>query len=139
MPNCVFHATGENFAVDGFLAVVQAKPYQVFRRGESFGKKGRIREHSGFSLDVSDSDDELSQDVEDAIQFLKKNHALLSKLADWPGVTDRRLDFGCYCKGWFLQSEYLPPELLKLAGELNIGIELSLYEFDKGEANGSES
>ena len=29
-------------------------------------------------------------------------------------------DFWC-------QSEYLQPELLKLAGELNLGIEISLY------------
>lgn len=137
MPNCVFHATGENFAVDGFLAVVQIKPYQVFRRGEPHGRRGRIYESSGFSLDVSGAEEEVSEDVEDAIQFLQKNRDLLAKLADWPGVTDRRLDIACYCKGWFLQSEYLPPELLKLAGELNIGIEMSLYEFSK--ANGEET
>ena len=43
-----------------------------------------------------------------------------------------RLDFGYgRCPTAAVQCDYLPPELLALAGSLGIGIELSLYPADK--------
>jgi len=59
--------------------------------------------------------------------FLRKHQSELSRLASFPGVDDRHLDFGYHHRDAAVQCDYLPPELLALAGSLGIGIELSLY------------
>lgn len=127
MPGCLLHVSGEEFAVDEFLAASTFKPYRVHRRGEPKGKADHIHEDSGFSVDVSDVDGELDSEIEDAVRFLRFHESELTRLATFSGIQDRRLDFGYYRRNVFMQSEYLPAELLKLAGTLGISIELSLY------------
>lgn len=130
MPGCVLHARGEQFAVDAFLAESSLAPYQVHRRGEpiqSVTRPGRHYEDSGFSLDASAADGDLEAECAEVLQFLRTHASELARLAQFPGVNDIRLDFGYYRRKSFCQCDYLPPELLLLAGSLRIGIELSLY------------
>ncbi|HEY3857560.1 MAG TPA: hypothetical protein VGO67_24525 [Verrucomicrobiae bacterium] len=87
----------------------------------------KVCEDSGFSLDVSNIDGELSGQIKDAIVFLRKHQSEISRLVGFPGVDDRRLDFGYDNRNAFVQCDYLPPELLALTGSLGVGIELSLY------------
>jgi hypothetical protein len=128
MPGCVLHVNGGDFAVDQFLASASIKPYQVHHRGEPTRPAGKNYEHSGFRADVSAVDGELQTPIEDAILFLRRYETDLSRLAGMREVSDRRLDFGCFRREVAAQFEYLPPELLLLAGRLGIGIELSFYE-----------
>ena len=130
MPGCVLHASGEQFAVDAFLAESSLAPYKVYHRGDpirSVTRPGRQREESGLSLDASSADGDLEAECADVLQFLRTHASELARLAQFPGVTDIRLDFAYYRRKTFLQCDYLPPELLFLAGSLRIGIELSLY------------
>lgn len=133
MPGCVFHARGETFDADAFLAGSGLKPYQVWHKGEG-AKRGKplkripsIREDSGFSIEVSRADGDLSVECLDAIRFLRVHSAAMTRLASFPGAEDRRLDFGYYRRDCAVQFDYLPPELLALAGSAGVGIELSLY------------
>lgn len=130
MPGCVFHASGEQFAVDVFLAESTLAPYKIYRRGEPTrrtAQPGRQHEDSGFSLLASAADGDLAAEGSDALLFLRTHASELARLAQFPGVTDLRLDFAYYRRKTLLQCDYLPPELLFLAGSLRIGIELSLY------------
>lgn len=129
MPGCVLHVTGERFDVDQFLASSSLKPYRVHHRGEPTARRrsGELHDDSGFSVDVSEVDGDLSSEIQDAVAFLQRHEAELARVATIPEVTDRRLDFGYYRRDEFMQSEYLPPELLRLAGAHGIAIELSLY------------
>lgn len=127
MPGCIFHATGENFAVDAFLRGGGLRPYQVMRRGEPVRRTGRTYAHSGLKIEVSEVDGILAEQVGDAIRFLAGNEAELVRLRAFPGVGDLRLDFGYHARDVALPCEYLPPEFLLLAGRIGVGVELSLY------------
>lgn len=130
MPGCVLHASGEQFAVDTFLAESSLAPYRVYHRGEpirSVTRPGRHHEESGLSLLASSADGDLEAEGADVLQYLRTHASELARLAQFPGVTDIRLDFAYYRRKTFLQCDYLPPELIFLAGALRIGIELSLY------------
>ncbi len=126
--SCIFHVGGVDFDIDACLRECRFDPCGVYRKGETHGKRGRIRAHSGFDIDVSQADwDDLNGQVADAIRFLKANRAELRKLMDFPGIEGRTLDFPIWQRDIMLQRDYLPPELLRLAGELEIGIVISRY------------
>jgi hypothetical protein len=67
-----------------------------------------------------------AQQVLDAIEFLKANQVELEKLRHVQGVT-MCLDFGIADRDVVVQCDRFPPELLRLAGNLEIGIEISHY------------
>jgi hypothetical protein len=74
---------------------------------------------------------DLDADIEDVIGFLKSHGAELARLSVVPGIENMMLDFALQSLAGteqvFMHGEYLPPELLRLAGDLGIGIGLSLY------------
>src|SRR5579862_2165527 len=111
MPGCVLRVDGHNFLVDEFLADSSLKPYSVFRKGE-VGRRGALYSRSGFQVDVSKVYGELPGQVRDAIAFLHAHQVELARLAAYPGVDNRRLDFGYTRRDVAVQCDYLPPELL---------------------------
>jgi hypothetical protein len=126
---CVLRVQGEEFTVDDFLAGCVLPVYEVFRKGEERAHRTESRwSVSGFKSDVSNNSSELAEQVKDAIEFLQRYSSDLKRLASNPAVTDVRLDFGYDHKNMAVQSEYLPPRLLRLAADLGVGIELSLYD-----------
>jgi len=70
---------------------------------------------------------EFNLQVEEAIHFLKTFKEDLEMMVAYPGVEEARLDFGIALRDSFINSDYLPPEILALAGNLKIAIELSHY------------
>ncbi len=126
MPGCILRVTGASFEVDAFLASTSLSPYHVWRAGEA-GMRNHIHKESGFKVDVSAVDGELPGQIKDALAFLRRHQTDLAHLAHFPGVDDKRLDFGWARREVVVQSDYLPPELLFEAGMLGIGIEVSLY------------
>lgn len=142
--SCVLRVAGERLDPDTFLASSSLKPYAVHRRGEPLAPVGRRsqqrHEMSGFKCDVSDAAS-LKIQIQDAIAFLKLHHADLVKLANDGGVEVSQLDFGYQCRlgdGVAIQGECLPPEILSLAGQLKIGIALSLYPTSNYPADSEE-
>jgi hypothetical protein len=73
---------------------------------------------------------DVQSQVRDAIAFLRMNRDEIRRAVEFAGVDDARLDFGRFCRlsnDVVAQFDYFPPELLRLTGELGLGIEVSLY------------
>ena len=131
MPGCVLRVSGKVFDVDRFLKGSKLIPCAVFRKGEPRFSNARqtrkVNKYSGFNVDAAFSTPLLSKQVRHAVTFLKKYRQELMKLRRFSGVEDARLDFGILQRGTAAQFDYFPPELIRLAGELSIGIEISRY------------
>jgi hypothetical protein len=127
MPGCVLRATGDNFRVEKLLEASSLIPCNVFRKGER-KSSSRVWETSGITIAVSDSDgSDLASQISCAIEFLRDNRDELLRLRKFDGVEEMELDFGIYRQNSFLQSNLFPAELVAIAGDLQIGIELSIY------------
>lgn len=128
----VVRAYGTDFDVDGFLAACDLPICAVNRRGEArrpaSQPDGPRNQRSGVHISVSDADfDDFAGQVTEAIDFLRKNNVELQRLCGWGGVDDVTLDFGIERRDVALQCDYFPAELVRLAGLLGMGIELSQY------------
>ncbi len=126
MPGCISRVSAQDFDVDAFLSVTTFRPYRVDHQSQAYGRRGKVYQSSGFCVDVS-RHEELKQQIPDAIQFLKENHAELQRVNGTIPEEAMSLDFGHFARDVAAQFDYLPPELLLLAGRLKIGIALSLY------------
>ena len=72
--------------------------------------------------------DDVLQQIEDAISFLKSNQKELAKLLEFPGADTNYIDFAIEDRlDVGLQCDRFPPELLRLAGNLGIGIEIERW------------
>jgi hypothetical protein len=122
---------GRELDLDGLLSRCKLPPTSVFRKGEPVVKlqpEGRVHEESGANFTVSDGGfDEFEQQKEDAMQFLTEHQSSLEQMMAYQGVDRANLDFGIRWRDVLVQGDYFPPELLKLAGEIGLGIELSQY------------
>jgi hypothetical protein len=131
MPGCVLRVSGDQFHPGDYLAGSALAPCNVFVKGERRGRDS-FWDSSGFTVVVSDaSANDLRRQIFDAVEFLRVHRKELVGLATCVGVEDVRLDFGIARKNGFLQSSELPVELITIAGELRIGIEISIYGEDE--------
>lgn len=132
MAGCILHVDGENFDTHAFLSQTSLQPYDVYRAGDAVipgAKKERYFDKNGFKIDVSEADD-FDQQIEDTLVFLDKHREDLQLLVRLN--IDAQLDFGISRKNpddFPIQSDFLPPSLLILAGNLDIGICLTHYFF----------
>jgi hypothetical protein len=132
MPGCVLRVASADFQVDAFLRTSTLHPCDVYRRGEPRGQTGKFNDKTGMTVVVSDdSGDELARQVQDAVAFLEHNRDEIDRLHSYVESEGIILDFGIWSKDVFMQYNYLPPRLLRLAGELEVGIELSIYHRDE--------
>ena len=131
--SCILRVNGSELNLDDCLAGIDLTPEAKYIKGESrvsLVKSGQLNESSGFTLLASDND-EVSVQIGEALMFLRKNHPSLKTLSDRPDVESSTLDFAWYFpvgeNGAAAQFRKFPPELLRLCGDLNIGIEVSVY------------
>jgi hypothetical protein len=87
---------------------------------------------SGLSLEASSADfNQLDKLIEDTIEFLRANKEKLRHISVTKEVDFATLDFGIELRIDFkraaYQFEHFPSELLRLSGELGIGLDISLY------------
>ena len=132
--SCVLRARGANFAVDEFLSTSTLKPIVVARRGQPLYPKSRSRipDASGFYAVASEADfSKLQVQIEEAVQFLEHNRGELRRLVAFPGVDRVSLDFGIEERDIPAQKERFPPNLLRLAGDLGVWLEFTLYPQDQ--------
>jgi hypothetical protein len=135
MPGAVLHVVGEAFDPRPTLDGMSLHPYSEFRKGEKCfpdnPQSERRHQVGGLKCDVSSADGVLAEEVIDAIAFLERHYDDLARLGGVPEVESMYIDFGHNLRidgeAVVVQCDRLPPELLRLAGELGIGIELSLY------------
>jgi hypothetical protein len=128
--------SGSTFDARAFLQRSRIHAYEVWREGEPrrAGPKrlGLMHDSDGFKADVSTRAwTDLAGQVEDAIAFLEEYRGDLQVLIRTPGVARVWLDFPFAVPDTgeppFLQSVFLPPGLLSLAGGLGVAIEVSIY------------
>ena len=127
----LLRATGDEFDPESFLRESTLHPCNVFHKGSRRSEKS-VGETSGITVPTSGAEmDQFEKQVEDSLEFLRSNQAELSRLKSFEGVEELRLDFGVSRKDLFGQYQFLPPELVSLAGQLGLGLEVSIYGTDE--------
>ena len=131
---CIFHVRSSTHSFKAFLEDHPELPvYQQHEKGEVPKIRSEQGPHQdyGFSCEVSDRPwDSVAGQVVDMISFLEVYTPHLQALQDSHAVEDWRFDLPYECRldeQTHGQFDYLSPKLIRLAGALNIGIELSLY------------
>lgn len=131
--SCVLRVSSSNSDLTPFIAKSQLQIYESHRRGEmpTIGRKKRAHEDFGFKCNVSKREfNDLPGQIADALLFLQYHEEELRQLRAEYKIDDLRLDFACWLRigaARITQSDYFPPSLLSIAGNLDVGIELSLY------------
>ena len=133
---CIPRASGAEFDPDRFLEDSSFDLCKVYRRGEPRHPKtkpsGARYQTSGMNITVSDASwSELSAQIVDAERFFKTHNREIERLASSPGVSDLTLDFPVELRiggdNIVAQFESFPASLVRLAGALGVGLELSIY------------
>jgi hypothetical protein len=132
--SCVLRIGGKELDADALVEIVTLPAYRVDRKGEPRPLRTRgVFEESTIHIDVSDAGfADLSTQVADAIRFLGENADAIRAAVRFPGVEKATLDFAVESKDVAIDSNYLPPDLLLRAGDLGVGIEVSVYPRTKG-------
>lgn len=136
--SCILTFSGRNFDVDVFIDTTKLLPYRKSYKGQPKLKSkpnGEKLTHSSLSFEASKADfDNFKKQIADTIRFLKRNYNKLARVVLVKGIDHAVLDFGIDLridrKKVLLQSDTFPSELLKLAGDLGLDIELSIYPVD---------
>jgi hypothetical protein len=137
---CVLRAGGKKFDVDVFLKKTSLPVSRSYRRGElrvpqRDGGRQKNRD-SGLTISVSNASwNRLAAQISDAEQFLITYQKELVLLMRCPGIEYIVLDFPSYLRigkksrGSVIaqQSDLFPSFLVRAAGKLGIGLELSIY------------
>ena len=126
MGGCVLRAWGDDFQPESFLAGSSFESCNVFTKGAR-KSEGRTWDTSGLTVLVSDDSDNFKHQVNKAIEFLTSNRLELQRLKSSVGVKGLSLDFGMSGTDSSLQNHFFPPELISLAAEYALALEVSIY------------
>ena len=131
--SCILNILGENFDVDDFLLKTKLVPYKIFHKDSpryQTKPEGKKNTNSGCSIEISKAEfSDFDGQVKDVIDYLNKHNKDLQILSTTPEIQFATLNFGVdYDINKFVQSHYLPPELLKTVADLCISVELSIYQ-----------
>ncbi|WP_027360593.1 hypothetical protein [Desulforegula conservatrix] len=130
---CILHVTSNTDSFKEFIKSTSLPVLWSYEKGDDSSKGKRPpKDHYAFACDVSKKEwNNFSGQVSDSIAFLQNNFAELKKLIKLYRIDDIRLDFPVESQlirnELFSQCDFLPSELIKLAGQLNMGIEISQY------------
>jgi len=135
---CNLIITGKDFDIDSFLAKSKLRDFVKKYKGEPMFKskpESRKLERSRVGIETSKADfDDLDKQIKDTIRYLKKDKEKLCFIKETKGIELAVLDFGIALridgKKAGMQSDRFPSELLKLAGEIGLDIELSIYPIE---------
>jgi hypothetical protein len=135
--SAVLRAHGASFDVDQYLLKCTFPVCAVYHKGERKARKES--KQNGFNADMSNAGfDPLAKQVKDVIAFVRKHRKELRRLLRCPGVKVS-IDFGVAWRDVIVQSDYLPSELVRLAGELGLAIQVSHYPISDKEEAGKET
>lgn len=133
--SCILTIRGENLNIDAFLQESRLAPYKTFHRGDPqvqtkpYSKKLQF---SGCAIEVSCAGfHQLEDQIRDAISFLELHQDKLRRISEIKEVDEAVLDFGIELRideeRVVFQFDRFPNRLLKLAGDLGLDIEVSIY------------
>jgi hypothetical protein len=123
---------GVDLDIDGLLTTVIMKPLAVFQKGKprsEYVPQGKLCAHFGANFEISSADfSKLSEQVRDAVLFLKENREDILKVRAFPGIDGMTIDFAANIDPErFPCSFNFSNELLISAGSLGVSLELSIY------------
>jgi hypothetical protein len=132
---CVLRVFSKRKTLSDFLADARIPYYSSHDKNtpQPYGReKGMPFGEAGFQSVVSKKPfDDLPGQIRDAIRFLRRHKADLTRLRDEFKVREMRLDFPIHLRMGYqdivVQRDYFTATLLHLAGELGIGIALTIY------------
>lgn len=130
---CVLKVYSKSYSLNEYAVQCTIPVYSIRNAREVRCKKtGDAWKENSISFDVSECDwDDFSGQVQDAILFLKTHKLALANLTTKPFISDAYLDFALWSRldgNIINQNDHLPRELIKLCGELCIGIGMATYE-----------
>lgn len=136
--SAILRANGVGFDPDRFCSESPLRPCALYRRGEpvlpATRPDGRTHSVSRINLVLSEADfHEFHRQVDEATAFLEAEKDEIARLRSFPGMESMTIDFGIARRDVLVQSDYFPPSLVRLAGELGLGIELSQYPVGEDE------
>ncbi len=94
------------------------------------------RKHETSCMNVLGSEAEFHEftlQVEETTAFLEAYKEELLRLRGFPGIEGIVIDFGIARRDVIVQSDFLPPSLIRLAAELGLGILLTQYPIKEDE------
>jgi hypothetical protein len=130
---CILLAYGEDLNVDDLMSKIGLTPLHVDRKGEPrFGPSSKkIAKRSGLRFSTSEaSEKDLDEQIRDTVSFLETHANDIRTITAFPGVEDAYLDFSNECRldaNVIGQNDFFPKELVALAGQLGLGINLTTY------------
>ena len=135
---CNLTILGESLDIDAFIAKSKLRGYSKHYKGQPMFKSkpdGKKLLHSRVGTQTSKADfNNLNKQISDTIKYLKRHIDQLNIIKQTKGIDLAVLDFGINLridkKKILLQSDRFPNELLKLAGEIGLDIELSIYPIE---------
>ena len=132
--SCILRVSGETLDLAKVLKVISFSPYDTHQKGTPKRRKPKLpHEDSGFKVEVSDAAmSDFPQQCKDAEEFLHRHFVELGRLDK---VDEAELDFSYDCrigtglgdKRVYVQNDYIPVGLVKLCGELSIGIAITQF------------
>ena len=127
---CVLKIYSDTNSFKAFSKNTEIPVYSCLDKGEVLTSK-RLCEKYRISFGVSDREwDDFEGQISDTVSFLEKYYAQIQELFATHSITDAFLDFPLWSRlgeNIVNQNDYIPRELIKLAGELNIGICMAIY------------
>jgi hypothetical protein len=131
----MLHIIGSNLNIDAFLEKSKLRVEKKRYKGEArFTTKpgGEKLPYSYVSVATSNADfSDFPKQLEDTIRYLRRNKDKLRHITSTKGIQYANLDFGIDLRiingNGMTQSDYFPHRLVKLAAELGLGIEVSIY------------
>ncbi len=136
--SCILTISGQNLDVDAFINKSKLRPYKKSYKGQPKFKSKPNGDKLSFSLlsiETSKADfDNLKKQIVDTIRYLKRNQGKLAHITSTKEIEYAVLNFGIDLRidnmKILIQSEKFPNELLKLADDVGLDIELSIYPTD---------
>ena len=128
--SCILRVVGKELNVKELLKI-HSSPDTYWIKGQSrlLGKpNGSKHLRSGAHYCLSEADfNEFEQQKEDVIKYLIQNEDKMKAIQQLSGLDDVYLDFGIEQRDVAIQSDYLPSELIQLAGKFGLGIRMSQF------------
>ncbi len=129
----ILKISGKRFDVDNFIIGWRIKPSAVHRKGDLRSKSRNEKVTTPQIIyDISDKGfNDLKGQVNETTKFLKRNKKHLQSLSTYKTIENISIDFAFDSRVGRrkvgVQIDYLPADLIRLCGDLGIGIILTQW------------
>ena len=139
--SCILRIAGKDLKLKDLLKI-ELTPDSTWEKGSpKFSRRpdGKKNTTSGARYVVSDAGfDAFEQQKLDALKFLERYKKQIKEILSLPNIEGACLDFGIYWRDVPVQCDNFPSNLVKLAGRLDLELELTQYLPDEEDENRSE-